>query len=127
VGQDDFLFADGGELDRGAAVLAEAGERHDFAWAVFVDSWYNCAGRILRRDSMGTSLISIEVDASAALACDAASADEKRKLQLLLNLRLREIMAAPQRSLQQIMDEIGANAKERGLTPEILESMLCDP
>ena len=35
VGQDDFLLADGGELDRGAAIFAEAGEGDDFAGAVF--------------------------------------------------------------------------------------------
>ena len=75
---------------------------------------------------MATSTISIEVDAEAARAYAAASAEEKRKLQLLLNLRLREIMAGPTRSLREIMDEIGAEAQARGLTPEILESLLHD-
>jgi hypothetical protein len=75
---------------------------------------------------MATSTISIEVDAAAARAYAAASAEEKRKLQLLLNLRLREIMAGPARSLREIMDEIGAQAAARGLTPEILDSLLHD-
>jgi hypothetical protein len=75
---------------------------------------------------MSISTISIEVDADAAQAYAAASADEKRKLQLLLNLRLREIMAEPPKSLQQVMDEIGAAAEARGLTPEILASLLND-
>jgi hypothetical protein len=73
---------------------------------------------------MTTSTISIEVDADAARAFAAASAEEKRKLQLLLNLRRREIMTGPTRSLREIMDEIGAEAKARGLTPEILDSLL---
>jgi len=75
---------------------------------------------------MSTSTISIEVDADAARAYAAASAEEKRKLQLLLNLRLREIMAGPPRSLREIMDEIGSEAEARGMTPEILDSLLHD-
>jgi hypothetical protein len=75
---------------------------------------------------MTTSTISIEVDADAARAYSAASVEEKRKLQLLLNLRLREIMASPARSLREVMDEIGAQAEARGLTPEILDSLLHD-
>jgi hypothetical protein len=75
---------------------------------------------------MSTSQISIDVGLEAARAYDAASVEEKRKLQLLLKLRLRELMAGPPRPLAQIMDEIGASAKERGMTPEILESLLRD-
>jgi hypothetical protein len=70
------------------------------------------------------STISIEVDADSARAFAAAPTEEKRKLQLLLGLRLRELIAEPPRSLEQIMDEIGAQAKARGMTPEILESLL---
>lgn len=70
--------------------------------------------------------ISIDVDPDAARAFSEASADERRKLQLLLSLRLRELTAGPTRPLKEIMDEIGAEAESRGLTPEILESMLRD-
>jgi hypothetical protein len=35
-------------------------------------------------------------------------------------------MAEPPKSLQQVMDEIGAAAEARGLTPEILASLLND-
>jgi len=73
---------------------------------------------------MPTATISIEVDADSARAFSEASAEERRKLQLLLNLRLRELTAAPARPLKEIMDEIGARAASRGLTPEILESLL---
>lgn len=75
---------------------------------------------------MATSSISIEVDADAAQAFAAASEVEKRKLQLLLSLRLRELMAGPPRPLTEIMDEIGTGAEARGLTPEILDSLLHD-
>lgn len=72
------------------------------------------------------STISIEVDEDAARAYAAASAEEKQKVQLLLNLRLREIVSKPPRTLRVVMDEIGTEAEARGLTPEILNSMLRD-
>ncbi len=70
--------------------------------------------------------ISIQVDADAARAFCQASAEDQRKLQLLLSLRLRELTAGPSRPLMEIMDEIGAHAKAKGLTPEILGSLLND-
>jgi hypothetical protein len=73
---------------------------------------------------MPTATISIEVDADAARAFTQASAEERRKLQLLLNLRLRELTATPARPLQRVMDEIGARAAARGVTPEVVESLL---
>ncbi len=73
---------------------------------------------------MGIATISIEVDADAARAFAEAPAEERRKLQLLLSLRLRELTAGPTRPLKEIMDEIGAQAEARGLTPEVLESLL---
>ena len=75
---------------------------------------------------MSTATISIEVDSDAARAFAEASAQERRKLELLLALRLRELTSGPIRPLRQIMDEIGANAEARGMTPEILESLLKD-
>ena len=75
---------------------------------------------------MGTATITIEVDADAAQAFAQASAEEQRKLQLLLNLRLRELTVGPVRPLNTIMDEIGARAEARGLTPEILGSLMSD-
>ena len=73
---------------------------------------------------MSTASISIEVDEVSARAFSQASAEEQRKLQLLLALRLRELTTGPARPLNEIMDEIGAQAEARGLTPEILESLL---
>jgi len=73
---------------------------------------------------MATATISLEVDAESARAFSAASAEERRKLQLLLNLRLRELTARPARPLTEVMDEIGRYAAARGLTPQILESLV---
>ena len=75
---------------------------------------------------MATATISLEVDADTARAFSTASDEERRKLQLLLRLRLRELTDRPARSLKEIMDEIGRHAEARGLTPEILESLLRD-
>ena len=73
---------------------------------------------------MGTANITIEVDEAAARAFAEASPGEQQKLQLLLSLRLQEITASPGRTLQTVMDEIGRAAEARGLTPEILETLL---
>jgi hypothetical protein len=73
---------------------------------------------------MATSTISIDVDSGAAQAFAAASPEERRKLELLLSLRLRELTSGPPRSLAQIMDEIGTRAESLGVTPELLESLL---
>ena len=75
---------------------------------------------------MTTATISIEVGTDAARAFADAPAEDRRKLELLLALRLRELMTGPVRPLHEIMDEIGAKAESRGLTPEILDSLLHD-
>jgi hypothetical protein len=75
---------------------------------------------------MASTTISLEVDADTARAFTTASAEDRRKLQLLLSLRLRELTARPARPLKEVMDEIGRHAEARGLTPEILESLLRD-
>ena len=78
-------------------------------------AWYN--------PGMNTS-ICIEVDEDSARAFSKATAEEQRKLQLLLALRLRELTAGPARPLTEIMDEVSTQAEARGLTPEGLESLL---
>jgi ferritin-like protein len=78
----------------------------------------------MSRIYMASSTISIEVDAETARAFAEANDEQRRKLQLLLKLRLRELTVNPTRSLRQIMDEMGQEAEARGLTPEILESLL---
>ena len=73
---------------------------------------------------METTPITIEVDAAAAKIYAAATPEEQWKMQVLLSLRLRDLTIKPLRSLREVMDEIGAEAEARGLTPEILESIL---
>lgn len=75
---------------------------------------------------MAGTTISIQVDEEAARAFAAASAEEQRKLQLLLNLRLRELTLNPSHSLRQIMDAIGTEAESRGLTPDKLAEILSE-
>lgn len=75
---------------------------------------------------MATATIALEVDADTARAFSAATEEERRKLQLLLGLRLRELTARPVRPLKEVKDDIGQHAEACGLTPEILESLLHD-
>jgi hypothetical protein len=67
--------------------------------------------------------ISIQVSDTAARAYEAASPEERRKLDALLTLRLTEA-SRDSRSIEQVMDELGRKARERGLTPEILDEIL---
>ncbi len=72
---------------------------------------------------METEQITIRVDAEAAKAFQSASADNRCKLETLLSIRLSEA-TKPGTSLQQTMGEMSRKAQERGLTPEILQSIL---
>lgn len=75
---------------------------------------------------MQTEEITIRVDPQAAQAYRAAPAEERRKLDLLLSLRLQDALR-PGGSLKELMRDISREAQERGLTPEILESILHEP
>lgn len=74
---------------------------------------------------MPATSIRIRVDPETARAYRSASEPERRKLELLLSLRLRE---ATQRSeqLEDVMREISRNAQARGLTEQELEHLLRD-
>jgi hypothetical protein len=72
---------------------------------------------------MNAEPITIQVDPAAALAYRSVSEVERRKLDLLLSLRLREV-TQPGSSLEEVMDEISRNAQERGLTPDLLRAIL---
>ena len=75
---------------------------------------------------MATTAITIHVETEAAKAFAEASPEEQRKMQLLLSLRLQDLTTAQGKSLKTVMDEIRARAEARGLTPEILKSLLGD-
>jgi hypothetical protein len=68
--------------------------------------------------------ITIPLDAQTARAYSTASPEEKRKMEALLSVWLRGLAAGQYPSLQKVLDEIGRKAEARGLTPEILESLL---
>lgn len=72
---------------------------------------------------MQTEEITIHVDPGAAQAYRTAPDEVRRKLDLLLNIRLQDALRTGG-SLQDLMREISRKAQERGLTPEILESIL---
>ena len=67
--------------------------------------------------------ITIKVDAEAARAFKSASVEDRRKLEALISIRLREVTRTRE-SLKAIMNEISQKAEESGLTPEILKAML---
>ena len=73
---------------------------------------------------MPTETISIPLDPQTARAYGAARAEEKLKMQALVGLWLRELTSNELPSLEQVLDEAGRKAKARGLTPEVLDSLL---
>ena len=72
---------------------------------------------------METEQITIQVDAEAARAFKSASAEDRRKLEALLSIRLSEVTETRE-SLKTIMSEVSQKAEHRGLTPEILKAIL---
>ncbi|MDQ3754303.1 MAG: hypothetical protein M3371_06175 [Acidobacteriota bacterium] len=73
---------------------------------------------------MATETITLEIDAEAAQAFKSVSANEREKLQVLLGIWLKEYAAADSASLKDTMDEMSEKAQSRGLTPDILQSIL---
>ena len=67
--------------------------------------------------------ITVSVDPDVADVYRSASDDDRRKLDLLINLRLREATASGS-SLRTLLLEISRDARRCGLTPEILQSIL---
>jgi hypothetical protein len=74
---------------------------------------------------MTTAAITFPVDIQTAQIYNNASVENRYKLQILMNLLLCEF-AVSENSLNQLMDEISDKAQIRGLSPEILESILND-
>ena len=68
--------------------------------------------------------ITIPVDPQTAQVYNSAAPEERRKIQALLSLWLRELATGDSPSLQQVLDEVGRKAKARGLTSEMLDSLL---
>lgn len=75
---------------------------------------------------MITEEITIHVDPQTAQAYRAVPEPDRRKLDLLLSLRLQDALGSST-SLEDVMREISRRAKARGLTPELLDSILHEP
>ncbi|MEX2286500.1 MAG: hypothetical protein WD648_05370 [Planctomycetaceae bacterium] len=67
--------------------------------------------------------ITIPVDAAVGEAYRTALPEQQRKLDLIIILTLRHAFQS-RTALAQIMSDISRKAQERGLTPEILKSIL---
>ncbi len=74
---------------------------------------------------METRTITVRVDAEIADAYEASSEPDRRKIDLLINLKLKE-MVKQVRPLEEVMEDISRKAQERGLTPEILDAILAE-
>ena len=73
---------------------------------------------------MPNSTITIPLDPQTARVYDSAAPEEKRKIQALLSLWLRELATGQYPSLHQVLEDCGRKAKAQGLTEEILDSLL---
>ena len=72
---------------------------------------------------METKTITIRVNSEVARIFEAASEEQRRKLEALLSLKLGDATRR-KRSLEEVMSDISRNAQARGLTPEIFNSIL---
>ena len=72
---------------------------------------------------MDTKNITIRVNAEVARIFETASEEQRRKMEALLSLKLSDA-TRNKRTLEEVMSEISQNAQARGLTPEILDSLL---
>ncbi|MBK8146978.1 MAG: hypothetical protein IPK58_01865 [Acidobacteria bacterium] len=70
--------------------------------------------------------ITLQVESDVARFYTNAPQTDKQKLQSLFGSWLKHYAEADVDSLKRTMDEISSNAQSRGLTPEILESLLAD-
>ena len=73
---------------------------------------------------MPAETITIPLDPEAAKIYKAAPAEDKKKMQALLSLWLRDLAMREPSTLKEIMDDLSRKAQARGLTPEVLESLL---
>jgi hypothetical protein len=72
---------------------------------------------------METQPITVRVNSEAARIFETAPEEQRRKFEALLSLKLTQA-TREKRTLEEVMDDISQKAQERGLTPEILDSIL---
>lgn len=73
---------------------------------------------------MATNRITIPLDAETAKAYREAPPAEKRKMQALVRLWLRDLAAEKPTTLTHLLDNVSEKAMQRGLTPKILDTLL---
>jgi hypothetical protein len=71
--------------------------------------------------------ITLEVTPEVAEAYQLASPQERKKIQTIVSILLQKHVDNDVTFLKELMDEISDRARARGLTPEILESILNEP
>jgi hypothetical protein len=71
-----------------------------------------------------TETITIQVDFEAARAYKAAPPGDEKKMGALLGLWLKDVAMVEPAALKRMMSDLSKKARERGLTPEKLESLL---
>ena len=72
---------------------------------------------------METKPLTLRVSPEASRTYETALEEQKRKLDALISLQFSQVNRA-KRPLEEIMSKISRKAQERGLTPEILDSIL---
>ncbi|MCX6048105.1 MAG: hypothetical protein NT075_23645 [Chloroflexi bacterium] len=70
-----------------------------------------------------TEAIIIHVSPEVARVYQSISQERQRQLEALLSLKLMEALES-ESTLEEVMNELSRRAQQRGLTPEILESIL---
>jgi hypothetical protein len=73
---------------------------------------------------MDTEPITIQVEPEIAKAYKSVPPDRQKKIQAVLGLWLKDLATADSPTLKEIMSEVSKNAQARGITPEVLESLL---
>jgi hypothetical protein len=73
------------------------------------------------------SKILIEVSPKTAASDQSASSEEKERVRIFIDLLMRKPSKDDRDFLGKLMDEISNRSEARGLTPEILESLLNEP
>jgi hypothetical protein len=73
---------------------------------------------------MANSTITIPLDPLTARAYEAAAPEDKKKIQALLGLWVRELSATSSPSLREVLDRVGRRAQAEGLTQQTLDSLL---
>ena len=72
---------------------------------------------------METKPITIHVNSETARIFETFPEEQKRKIEAFLSLKLTQA-TRDKRTLEEVMSSISKKAQERGLTPEILASLL---